>query len=154
MLYFAAVVFALVGIFFYLRYTAKYSKNLIHIGLSAAQTYIMFGEAAAFCAARTVCASMSQSHKKQLLEMFAHIPISAEGVDEVAAKDRQAMLLVKARSDTVGLSFSVAMKNELKEKSEEWLEAVIKCDLDKADRLYKEAVVRNVMDGLRNEKAN
>ena len=153
MLYFVAAVFAVVGLFFYLRYTAKYSKDLAQIGLSAAHTYIMFGEAAAFCAARTVCASISLSQKKQLLEMFTYIPISAEGVDEVAAKDRQAMLLVKARYDASDLSFSVAMKNELKEKSEEWLDAVIKCDLDKADRLYKEAVVRNVMDGLSSEKS-
>lgn len=141
---------AAVGIFFYLRHTASYSKRLAKVGICAAQTYIMFGDTAAFTAARTVCATMSKPHKEQLLGMFRQIPVFGEGIDEAAANDRRAMLAVKASTDDCSLSNSIALKNELKQKSEDWLRAVMKCDLDAADKLFKTAITQNVVSTLKN----
>jgi hypothetical protein len=147
-LYVIAGLLLVVGLIFYFRYTVAYSKRMLHLGLTAAQTYIMFEDAAAFCAARTICTSMSKSHKEQLVSMFRHIPTVGEGVDGVAAKDRLSMLILKVSEDGSGISSSVSLKQELKEKSEEWLEAVMKADLELADKLYKAAVLKNVMNSL------
>jgi hypothetical protein len=147
-LYLVAGVLFVVGLISYFRYTISYSKRMVHVGLTAAQTYIMFDDTAAFCAARTICASVSKSHKEQLVSMFRSIPTVGEGFDEAAAKDRLSILIFKAISDGSGISSSVSLKQELKEKSEEWLEATMKADLDLADKLYKEGVLKNVMNSL------
>ena len=147
-LYVVTGLLLVVGLIFYFRYTVGYSKNMTHVALTAAQTYIMFEDAAAFCAARTICASMSKAHKEQLVSMFRLIPTVGEGFDEVAAKDRLSMLILKVSDDSSGISSSVSLKKELKEKSEEWLEAAMKADLELADKLYKAAVLKNVMNSL------
>ena len=147
-LYLVAGVLFVVGFISYIRYTIAYSKRMVHVGLTAAQTYIMFDDKAAFCAARTICASVSKAHKEQLVSMFRLIPTVGDGFDEVTAKDRLSMLILKVSNDSSGISSSVSLKKELKEQSEEWLEAAMKADLELADKLYKAAALKNVMNSL------
>jgi hypothetical protein len=128
----------------YFRYTSSYSKRLVQVGLTAAQTYVMFGDDAAYCAARTVSASMSATHKAQLVKIVSQIPTAGEGIDENLSKQRLSTLLDALSGDSSGVATSVALKRALKDKGEEWLIAVMKADLIAADKLYKDALVRNV----------
>ena len=139
-----------IGLFFYIRYTKKYSKRFAHIGLSAAQTYIMFGDMAALCATRTVCASMSKFDKEQLLVMFKHIPVSGDGLDEQLATQRRSELITYTTLDKNGVVASGTFKNELKDLSKDWLQAVMKCDYDIADKLFRDAASKNIVNSLKN----
>jgi hypothetical protein len=138
-----------IGLFFYIRYTKKYSKRFAHIGLCAAQTYIMFGDMSALCATRTVCASMSKFDKEQLLAMFKHIPVSGEGLDEKLSTQRRSELITYATLDKNGVVASGTFKNELNNLSKDWLQAVMKCDGDVADKLFRVAASQNIVNSLR-----
>jgi hypothetical protein len=138
-----------IGLFFYIRYTKKYSKRFAHIGLCAAQTYIMFGDMSALCATRTVCASMSNFDKEQLLAMFKHIPVSGEGLDEKLSTQRRSELITYATLDKNGVVASGTFKNELNNLSKDWLQAVMKCDGDVADKLFRVAASQNIVNSLR-----
>jgi len=140
-----------IGLFFYIRYTKKYSKRFAHIGLSAAQTYIMFGDMAGLCATRTVCASMSKFDKEQLLVMFKHIPVGGDGLDEQLATQRRSELVSLITLDKNGVAASSTFKNELKDLSEDWLQAVMKCDYDIADKLFRDAASKNIVNSLKNK---
>jgi len=135
-----------IGLFFYIRYTKKYSKRFTHIGLSAAQTYIMFGDMAALCATRTVCASMSKFDKEQILVMFKHIPVSGDGFNEQLATQRRSELITYATLDKNGVVASGTFKNELNNLSKDWLQAVMKCDYDLADKLFRGAASQNIVN--------
>jgi hypothetical protein len=138
-----------IAIFYYIRYAKKYSKRFAHIGLSAAQTYVMFGDMAALCATRTVCASMSKFDKEQILAMFKHIPVSSDGFDEQLATQRRSELITYITLDKNGVAASGTFKNELKDLSEDWLQAVMKCDYDVADKIFREASSKNIIDSLK-----
>lgn len=146
--YFVVGLLIVIGIFFYIRYAQKYTKRFAHVGLCAAQTYIMFNDKSALCATRTVAATMSKVDKAQLLTFLARIPINADGVDEESASQRRAQLLMHISSDKSGLTESVVFKNELEHLSKDWLQAVAKCDAEIADKLYKEAISKNVINNL------
>ncbi len=137
-----------IGIFFYIRYAQKYTKRFAHIGLCAAQTYIMFGDAAALCASRAVSAAMSKIDKEQLLTLLAQIPVKGDGIDEELASQRRSQLVLHIRLDKNGVAESVAFKKELKFLSEDWLKAVMKCDYEIADKLFREASLANIVSGL------
>ncbi len=136
------------GIFFYIRYAQKYTKRFAHIGLCAAQTYIMFGDTAALCASRAVSSAMSKVDKDQLLNFIAQIPVTVDGIDEELASQRRAQLVFDIKADKNGLAESVAFKKELKHLSEDWLKAVMKCDAEIADKLFKEASAKNIVSNL------
>lgn len=136
-----------IAIFFYIRYAQKYTKRFAHIGLCAAQTYVMFDDKTALCASRAVSAAMSKVDKEQLLTFLAQIPVKVDGVDEELASQRRAQLIMHIISDKNGLAESVAFKKELKHLSEDWLKAVMKCDAEIADKLFKEAIAKNVING-------
>ena len=138
-----------IGLFFYIRYTKKYSKRFAHIGLCAAQTYIMFGDMSALCATRTVCASMSKFDKEQLLAMFKNIPVSGESLDEKLSTQRRSELITYATLDKNGVVASGTFKNELNNLSKDWLQAVMKCDGDVADKLFRVAASQNIVNSLR-----
>lgn len=141
-----------IGLFFYIRYTKKYSKRFAHIGISAAQTYIMFGDKAALCASRTVCASMSMFDKKQMLVMLQHIPVSGDGLDEQLATLRRSELITLITLDKNGVAASGTFKNDLKDLSEDWLQAVMKCNYDIADKLFRDAASQNIVNSLKKIK--
>jgi hypothetical protein len=145
-----------IGIFFYIRYTKKYSKRFAHIGLCAAQTYIMFGDMSALCATRTVCASMSKFDKEQLLAMFKHIPVSGEGFDEQLATQRRSELITCTTLDKNGVVASGTFKIELNNLSKDWLQAVMKCDDLIANKLFRDAASQNIVKSLKkiNENAS
>ncbi len=137
-----------IGIFFYIRYAQKYTKRFAHVGLCAAQTYIMFGDTAALCATRAVSAAMSKNDKDQLLNFIAQIPVKGDGIDEELASQRRSQLVMHIRLDKNGVAESVAFKKELKHLSEDWLSAVMKCDYEIADKLFKEASAKNIVSNL------
>ncbi len=137
-----------IGIFFYIRYAQKYTKRFAHVGLCAAQTYIMFGDTAALCATRAVSAAMSKNDKDQLLNFIAQIPVKGDGTDEELASQRRSQLVMHIRLDKNGVAESVAFKKELKHLSEDWLSAVMKCDYEIADKLFKEASAKNIVSNL------
>lgn len=137
-----------VGIFFYIRYAQKYTKRFAKVGLCAAQTYIMFGDTTAMCASRAVASAMSKQDKDQLLTFIAQIPVKGDGIDEESATQRRLQLVTHIRLDKNGMSESVAFKNELKHLSEDWLQAVMKCDIETAEKLFRSAITKNVINSL------
>lgn len=143
-----------ISIFYYIRYTKKYSKRFAHIGFFAAQTYIMFDDSAALCASRTVCASMSKFDKDQLLNMFKHIPVSGVGFDETLAANRRSELVSLITLDKNGVAASGTFKNELKDLNKDWLKAVMKCDYDIADKLFRNAASQNMINSLKKINEN
>lgn len=143
-----------VGIFFYIRYAQKYTKRFAHVGLCAAQTYIMFGDSAAMCATRAVSAAMSKIDKSQLLRFISQIPVIGDGIDEQTATRRRSELVTLITLDKNGVAESVTFKKELQQLSENWLQAVMKCDAEIANKLFKEASLKNVIEGLKNKSMN
>jgi hypothetical protein len=131
-----------IGIFFYIRYAQKYTKRFAHVGLCAAQTYIMFGDTAALCATRAVSAAMSKNDKDQLLNFIAQITIKGDGIDEELASQRRSQLLMHIKLDKNGVAESVAFKKELKLLSEDWLSAVMKCDYEIATNYLKKLLLK------------
>ena len=138
------VILFLVGIFFYIRYANKYSKEFTHIGLCAAQTYIMYCDEDSLLAARTVCASMSTQQKQQLLYYISLIPTVGEGIDENEAQERIIKTINLIESDKNSVAESTQFKKQLNEKNKDWLYAVMKCDFNKANELFKSAMVKHL----------
>ncbi len=136
------VILFLVGIIFYIRYTKNYTKRFTHIGLCAAQAYIMYGDEDSLLAARTVCASMSTPDKKQLLYYISFAPTAGEGIDATEAKERIIKIINLIESDKNSISESTLFKKQLDERNKDWLHAVMKCDLDKADELFKSSLIK------------
>jgi hypothetical protein len=137
-------------IILYLWYGKNYSKRLIQIGLCAAQTYVLYGDEAALLAARTVAASMAAMHKIQLIAYIQLIPVSAEGIDEVAAGQRRFNVVEKITFDENGVAASVSLKSNLKSVSEEWLRSVMKCDYKLADKLFKQSLLNHISQNIKN----
>ncbi len=144
----------LIAIFFYVRYAQKYTKRFAQVGLCAAQTYIMFGDKSALCASRAVCSAMSKPDKDQLLNFIAQIPVKGDGIDEELATQRRIQLVTHIKLDKNGVTESVAFKNELKNLSEDWLKAVMKCDAEIADKLFRAASSKHIIESLKNKTIN
>jgi hypothetical protein len=132
----------LVGMILYIRYAKNYTKRFTHIGLCAAQAYIMYGDEDSLLAARTVCASMSTPDKKKLLYYISSAPTVGEGIDATEAKERMIKIINLIESDKNSISESTQFKKQLDERNKDWLYAVMKCDLDKANELFKSSLIK------------
>jgi hypothetical protein len=104
----------------------------------------MFGNEDSLLAARTVCASMSTQQKQQLLCYISSIPTVGEGIDENEAKERIIKTLNLTESDKNSVAESTKFKQQLNEKNKDWLYAVMKCDFNKADELFKSVMEKHL----------
>lgn len=148
----AALVLAIVAVVYYLRYTQAYAKELIHVGVSAAQTYVMYGDSDAFTAARTVNLSLSDSHKHLFSNLIESIPIdqdeNSSGINPIEARDRRSMLGVKVRNDDGSMSNRIALREQLRSNHSIWLPLILKPSKHGADVAFAESAKKYIISNL------
>lgn len=147
-----ALLLAVVAIVYYLRYTQVYAKELIHVGISAAQTYVMYGDSDAFTAVRTVNLSLSENHKKLFSNLIESIPIgeneNSSGINPVEARDRRSMLGVKVRHDDGSMSNKISLREQLKNNQSIWLPLILKPSKRGAEEAFAESAKKHIISNL------
>ena len=131
----------------YNRYTNRYAKRLIEIGLTAAQTYAYYGDTASRKAYITTCASMSKPHKAKLLDatnLISDVTPANDSFDKTSANSRIKEIIAEAYNDDSGIKASAKHKEELETLSPEWLRAIAKCNLELANDIFKGQLVNNL----------
>lgn len=136
----AVISLAVAAFVYYLKYSKAYAQELIHVGASAAQTYVMYGDSDAFAAARTVNLSLSESHQRIFSSLIESIPISEDeassGINPIEAKDRRSMLGVKVRNDDSSMANKIALREQLKKTNSLWLPLILKPSKRGADQAF------------------
>lgn len=148
----AATTLVIIAFFYYLKYAQAYAKELIHVGVTAAQTYVMYGDSDAFTAARTVNLSLSKSHKQLLSNLIESIPVdedeNSSGINPIEARDRRSMLGVKVRNDDASMSNRIALRDQLKNINSIWLPLILKPSKSGADNAFVESTRKFVSANL------
>lgn len=111
----------------------------------------MFGDTTAMIASRAVASATSKKDKNQLLTFISQIPVNGDGFNEEAAMQRRQQLVTQITLDKNGMSESVALKKELKDLSEDWLQAVTKCDIEISEKMFREASSKHIIESLKNK---
>lgn len=141
----------------YIRYTHKYTKRLIEIGLTAAQTYAYYGDIAARKAYITTCASMSKPHKSKLLDLTSSLldfMPDSDGFDKDSANARVKEITAEAYNDDSGIKASARHKEELETLSTEWLTAISKCNLELANEIFKAQLINDLPEQIKKSSRN
>lgn len=141
----------------YIRYTHKYTKRLIEIGLTAAQTYAFYGDVAARKAYITTCASMSKPHKSKLLDttrLISDAMPNSDGFDKASANARVEEIIAEAYNDDSGIKASAKHKDELETLSSEWLTAINKCNLELANEIFKAQLINDLPEQIKKSSRN
>lgn len=141
----------------YIRYTNRYAKRLIEIGLTAAQTYAYYGDAASRKAYITTCASMSKPHKAKLLDetnLILDVAPENDSFDKTSVTTRIKEIIAEAYNDDSGIKASAKHKEELESLSSEWLRAIAKCNLELANEIFKGQLVNNLPNQINKSSGN
>lgn len=131
----------------YIRYTNRYAKRLIEIGLTAAQTYAYYGDVAARKAYITTSASMSKPHKFKLLDatrLISDVTPDRDSFDKKATDARVNEIIAEALNADTGVKASAKYKKELESLSSDWLRAIMKCNLELANEIFKAQLANNL----------
>ena len=148
---------AVLVIFWYVRYTSKYTKRLIEIGVTAAQTYAYYNDLAAKKAYITTCASMSKPHKSKLLDLTSSLldfMPDSDGFDKDSANARVKEITAEAYNDDSGIKASARHKEELETLSTEWLTAISKCNLELANEIFKAQLINDLPEQIKKSSRN
>lgn len=153
MSYSLIIVLILLFLFFsYFLGASRYSKRLIHIGLTAAQSYAYYGDKASFNAYLTVCSTLSNFNKSRLINYTSVISSSVkekDGFDTVSITKRVDEIISMALLNKTGVRESMYFKDLLSSISKEWLLAINKCDVDLANQLFKKELMKSLSQELK-----
>ena len=137
--YLYLIIFIIILLVLYARYTIKYSNNLIDVGLWAAQSYCFFDDEDAKKAYITVCSSMSHAHRLTLIEYVNHIWASAplgHSFNKEDVERKICEIVIDAQICESGVKASTKHKLELSKISIPWYSAVRKSKPEFAKSIY------------------
>ena len=146
--YFFIVLAVIILLFAIFRYSINYSKRLLHIGLCAAQSYILYGDESAKLAARVAAASISSHQKQSFINYIQNIPTSGSNIDENAAKQRLLIVCNEINEDGCGSMASDSLKSQFVEKNDQWLLAVNECNYQTAQKQFEKLMMEDMSKNL------
>lgn len=143
------LVTAIVVLFiWYVNHANNYARDMIKVGLAAAQSYVMTGQEDALIASLTVIAGMSKQHRSQYLLFVSNIPTNEmdEG-EEKKSKQRHQNLMQKLVETKTSIVDATKYRKQLDDMNSMWLDAILKRSVPLADKASIDAMAKGLGSG-------
>lgn len=138
----------------YLLGASRYSKRLIHIGLTAAQSYAYYGDKASLYAYLTVFSRLSNFNKSRLINYTNVISSSVkdnDAFDSASLTKRVEEIISMASLIKTGVKEKMYYKELLSSISKEWLLAINKLDVELANDLFQKELSKSILQELKDK---
>lgn len=127
----------------------KHAKNMVRIGVTAAQVYVITGQEDAQVATKVINAETTKAYRRQLFSFVSIIPTKDEKNEvEACMKQRLKKLLeeLTEEEEEVGVALTIKYKNRLYDMKSLWLNAILKCSVPLADEAAGESFLKTIRD--------